>query len=67
VTTQNANHYSLTQEQVNILQAYSVQLMGIYATVLLGVSSILQRAIAINVLPNGCYTYKSQSMLHTVI
>jgi len=45
VTPQNANHYSLTQGQVNILQAFSIQPMGIYATVWQCDSSILQRAI----------------------
>jgi len=59
VTPQNANHYLLTQDQVNILQAFSVQLMGIYATFLRGVSSILQMGITINVLPNGYCSYKS--------
>jgi len=29
-TPQNANHYSLTQGQVNILQAFSVQLIVIF-------------------------------------
>jgi len=45
VTTQNANHFSLTQGQVNTLQAFSVQLMGNYTTVLQCVSSILRMAI----------------------
>jgi hypothetical protein len=67
VTPQNANHYSLTQGQVNILQVLSVQLMGNYATDLQCVSSILQMAITISVLPKGYYSYKSQFMLRTLI
>jgi len=34
VTSQNANNYSLAQVQVNKLQTFSIQQMGIYATVL---------------------------------
>ena len=67
MTPQNANHYSLTQGQVNILQAFNVKLMGNYTIVLQCVSSILQMAITISVLPNGYYSYKSQFTLHTLI
>jgi len=67
VTPQNANHYLLTPGQVNILQAFSVKLMGNYTTVLQCVSSILRMAVIISVLPNGYYSYKSQFMLHTLI
>jgi hypothetical protein len=67
VTTQNTNHYSLTQGQVNILQAFRVQLMENYTTVLQCVSSILQMAITISVLPKGYNSYKSQFTLHTLI
>ena len=56
-----------TQDQVNILQPQSIQLNEIYATGLQGVSSIMQMAITINVLPNGYYSYKSQFMGHTMI
>ena len=34
MTSQNANHYSLAQVQVNKLQTFSIQQMGIYATIL---------------------------------
>ena len=49
-----------TQDQVNVLQPFSIQLKRIYATDLQGVSGIMQMAITINVLPNGYYSYKSQ-------
>jgi len=57
----------LTQGQVNILQAFRVQLMGNYTILLQCVSSIQQMAITIRVLPKVYYSYKSKFMFHTLI
>jgi len=67
VLTGHVHKVRRTQDQVNILQSFSIQLKGIYATDLQGVSSIMQIAITINVLPSGYYCYKSQFMVPTVI
>jgi len=54
VTPQIANHYSLAQVQVNKLQTFSVQQMGISMQ-----QSVIQyNAITLSVLPKGHYSYK---------
>ena len=52
---------------MNKLQAFSVQQMGIYATVLQCDSGIWQGAITLSVLLKGYYSYKLQFVVHTAI
>ena len=64
MTPQNAKHYSMAQVQVNKLQTFSVQQMGIYPTVY---SVIQYNVVTLSVFLKGYYSYKLQFMVHTAI
>jgi hypothetical protein len=66
VTPQNANHYSLAQVQVNKLQTFSVQQMGISMQQFYSVTQVHCKG-QLHCVTKGVYSYKLQFMKHAAI